>query len=93
MNKVLKSVKKYQLRKFLFHIKIKSIIYLHIAFFLLTFSLYPQVQSDSDETTEEERTVIPDENYKDGWLHKIFFGAHWRDLWATPLKIIPTMGL
>ncbi|MGA9291315.1 MAG: BamA/TamA family outer membrane protein [Ignavibacteriaceae bacterium] len=65
----------------------KGIIYLNIAFFLLTISLYPQFQNDSDNTTEEERVIIPNENYKAGWFHKIFFGAHWRDLWSTPVKI------
>ncbi len=87
MNKVLKPVKKYQIQNSLIHTKMKSIIYLNIAFFLLTISLYPQVQSDSDETAEVERIVIPNGNYKAGWFHKIFFGAHWRDLWSTPIKI------
>ncbi len=71
-----------------FHcINMKSIIYINIAFFLLSISLYPQVQNNLEETADEERVVVPDENYKAGWLHKIFFGAHWRDLWSTPLKI------
>ncbi len=65
----------------------KRITYLNIAFFLLTISSYPQVQSNLDETTEEEIIVIPNESYKAGWFHKIFFGTHWRDLWSTPLKI------
>ncbi len=65
----------------------KRIAYLNIAFFILTISLYPQVQSDLIEASEEERTVIPNENYKAGWIHNIFFGAHWRDLWSTPIKI------
>ena len=58
-----------------------------MAFSLLTISLYPQVRGDLDETDKEERVIIPNENYKAGWFHKIFFGDHWRDLWSTPLKI------
>ena len=87
MNKYFKWVNKYQIKIPFIHIKMKSIIYLNVTFFLLTISLYPQVYSDSDDTTEEERVVIPNENYKSGWFHKLFFGAHWRDLWSTPVKI------
>jgi hypothetical protein len=32
-------------------------------------------------------TVIPGPEYEAGWLHKIFFGAHWRDLWITPVQV------
>jgi hypothetical protein len=68
-------------------IDMKRIIYINIAFLLSAISLFSQVQSISDETEEEERIVIPNENYKAGWFHEIFFGAHWRNLWSTPLKI------
>ncbi|MEJ2618217.1 MAG: hypothetical protein P8Z35_24890, partial [Ignavibacteriaceae bacterium] len=87
MNKYFKWANKYQIKIPFIHIKMKSIIYLNVTFFLLTISLYPQVYSDSDETAEEERVVIPNESYKAGWFHKLFFGAHWRDLWSTPVKI------
>ena len=65
----------------------KNIIYINIAFCLLSISLYPQVQNDQDEAAEEKRIVIPNENYKAGWFYKIFFGSHWRDLWSTPVEI------
>ena len=32
-------------------------------------------------------TVIPGKEYEAGWLHRLFFGDHWRDLWTTPLKV------
>ncbi len=32
-------------------------------------------------------TIAPDTQYRAGWLHEIFFGAHWRDLWATPMEV------
>lgn len=30
-------------------------------------------------------TVTPGKQYKAGWLHKLFLGAHWRGLWTTPV--------
>ena len=30
--------------------------------------------------------IIPGPEYEAGWLHKIFFGAHWRNLWTTPVQ-------
>ncbi|MEJ2618080.1 MAG: hypothetical protein P8Z35_24195, partial [Ignavibacteriaceae bacterium] len=65
----------------------RRITYINIILFFFTINLFPQIQNNIIESSEEERTVIPNENYKAGWLHKIFFGAHWRDLWSTPVKI------
>ena len=58
-----------------------------ILLFLYTIPLYSQIKNDQQAKSDKIRTVIPDANYKAGWIHKIFFGAHWRDLWSTPLKI------
>ena len=63
----------------------KKIIYLSLLF--ISPSLYPQIHNDSVLHHEDYKVVVPDSNYKAGWLHKIFFGAHWRDLWSTPLRI------
>lgn len=41
-------------------------------------------QSDS---TGKFITVIPGAEYDAGWLYKIFFGEHWRDIWTTPVKV------
>lgn len=30
---------------------------------------------------------MPAAHYKAGWLHELFFGAHWRDVWSTPVKV------
>ena len=60
-------------------------IFTIILIFFLAVEIHSGSQSDS--TGNEVRTVIPNPNYKAGWFHKIFFGAHWRDLWSTPLKI------
>jgi hypothetical protein len=32
-------------------------------------------------------TVIPGAEYQSGWLHNIFFGKHWRELWITPIRV------
>ena len=31
-------------------------------------------------------SVIPGPEYEAGWLHRVFFGDHYRDLWTTPVK-------
>ncbi len=31
--------------------------------------------------------VTPGAHYDTGWLHRIFFGDHYRDLWATPIEV------
>jgi hypothetical protein len=36
----------------------------------------------SGETTE----VVPGPQYDTGWLHRLFFGSHYRDLWSTPIE-------
>jgi hypothetical protein len=36
----------------------------------------------SGETTE----VVPGPQYDSGWLHRLFFGSHYRDLWSTPIE-------
>jgi hypothetical protein len=37
-------------------------------------------------------TVVPGPEYEAGWLHKVFFGDHWRDLWTTPISV-PVLNL
>jgi hypothetical protein len=32
-------------------------------------------------------TIIPGERYAANGLHELFFGEHWRDVWATPIKV------
>lgn len=32
-------------------------------------------------------TVIPGPEYQAGWFHRFIFGAHYRDLWATPIRV------
>ena len=32
-------------------------------------------------------TAIPGAEYDAGWLHRVFFGDHYRDLWAAPVRV------
>lgn len=34
----------------------------------------------------ETLAVAPGPQYDAGWLHRVFFGSHYRDLWITPLE-------
>lgn len=33
------------------------------------------------------KTVVPGKQYDAGWFHELFWGAHWRDVWTTPVKV------
>src|SRR5207247_1222111 len=33
------------------------------------------------------RTVATGDHYQAGWLHRLLLGAHYRDLWATPVAV------
>ena len=33
------------------------------------------------------RTVAAGDHYRAGWLHRLLLGAHYRDLWATPVAV------
>jgi Omp85 superfamily domain len=33
------------------------------------------------------QTVVAGDHYRAGWLHRLLLGAHYRDLWATPLDV------
>ncbi len=32
-------------------------------------------------------TIVPEPDYKAGWLKEIFLGSHWRNVWTTPVKM------
>jgi hypothetical protein len=59
----------------------KKLYFIFLFLFLLTSFSFSQNYS------KKYTTVIPGEEYKAGWLHKIFFGNHWRDLWITPVEV------
>ena len=37
--------------------------------------------------TPDSISVIPGPEYEAGWLHRFFFGDHYRDLWTTPTRV------
>jgi hypothetical protein len=44
-------------------------------------------QTGAEEAEPGEALAIaPGPQYDAGWLHRVFFGSHYRDLWATPLE-------
>ncbi len=45
---------------------------------------YSQTEAD---WFSEYKTIVPGKNYEAGALHEFFFGAHWRDIWVTPVKV------
>jgi hypothetical protein len=44
-------------------------------------------QAKADTAVVGESTeVVPGPQYDTGWLHRLFFGNHYRDLWSTPIE-------
>ena len=44
-------------------------------------------QTGAEEAKPGETLAIaPGPQYDAGWLHRVFFGSHYRDLWTTPLE-------
>ena len=41
----------------------------------------------ADLTPGSTVTITPGRQYQAGGLHRLFFGTHYRDLWATPIKV------
>src|SRR5437773_4896486 len=33
------------------------------------------------------QTVLAGAHYRAGWLHRLFLGAHYRDLWGPPVEV------
>jgi hypothetical protein len=61
-----------------------------LIFLLLFFSnqLFSQIKDTSYNSSDYPvKKVIPGKQYKANWLHGLFFGTHWRDLWTTPLNV------
>ncbi len=65
----------------------KSLIKYLIFIPLLPVFLSAQVTPVDSIQPGQMVTVVPGPEYKAGWLHEIFFGEHWRELWATPIEV------
>lgn len=70
---------------------------LPLAFVVACFACFPLFSQSIDTTLQtgpklktEGRSrvrVIPGPQYEAGWLHRLFFGDSWRDLWTTPIDV------
>lgn len=49
-------------------------------------NLFSQNINDDIYKSDEIRIVISGEKYKAGWFHEFIFGAHWRNLWISPVE-------
>jgi hypothetical protein len=53
---------------------------------LSTTPVSAEAQSGIDNSTDDVARVVPGPQYDAGWLHRLFFGNHYRDLWRTPME-------
>ena len=44
-------------------------------------------QTAAPAASPTRQTVIAGDHYRAGWLHRLFLGTHYRDLWATPIDV------
>jgi hypothetical protein len=44
-------------------------------------------QTAAPASPPTRQTVIAGAHYRAGWLHRLFLGAHYRDLWGTPVEV------
>ncbi len=65
-----------------------------IAVLLLTLPIQALAQSQTDPSASpgqtaatESVTVVPGARYRAGWLHRLFLGNHYRNLWTTPVRV------
>lgn len=42
-----------------------------------------QLTSQGSEAADTRKTLAAGERYRAGWVHRLFLGSHYRDLWAT----------
>ena len=58
---------------------------LQIAMALTPVGLHGQTAAAADSPAR--RTIVAGARYQAGWLHRVLLGAHYRDLWGTPLAV------
>lgn len=46
-----------------------------------------QDNTDTSASKKKIVTIVPGAEYEAGWLHRLFFGDHWRSLWTTPIDV------
>lgn len=52
-----------------------------------TVALLALVTAHAAEAQVDTVTITPNARYDTGWLHEVFFGKHYRTLWATPIGV------
>ncbi len=45
-----------------------------------------EAQTGTESAGADTTHVAPGRQYDTGWLHRVFFGNHYRDLWSTPIE-------
>ena len=83
------------MRHCLFYILVLSVAAGLTSCSIISFSLDQPVQGSIGKTTvvpeaiplPDSALVIPGPEYEAGWLHNVFFGKHYRDLWTTPIRV------
>ena len=45
-----------------------------------------EAQTGTESAGADTTRVAPGRQYDTGWLHRVFFGNHYRDLWSTPIE-------
>lgn len=50
-------------------------------------SLTAQAAADPVVTTNGSARVVAGPRFEAGWVHRLFLGDHWRDLWTLPVEV------
>ncbi|MCB0283829.1 MAG: BamA/TamA family outer membrane protein [Calditrichaeota bacterium] len=66
---------------------VANIIKLVILIILLQFSFSIGKTLNPDLPYLEYKKIVPAAEYRAGWLHRLFFGDHWRDLWTAEINV------
>ncbi|MFL5493088.1 MAG: hypothetical protein ACJ8DC_01770, partial [Gemmatimonadales bacterium] len=54
---------------------------------LLASPLAAQDRAGAAGASSDTVVITPGARYRAGGLHTLFFGKHYRDLWATPIRV------
>jgi hypothetical protein len=58
----------------------------------LTVAARAECQVSDSASLPRSVTITPGLRYRAGWVHRVFFGDHYRRLWATPIEV-PVLAL
>lgn len=61
--------------------------YISFALILLSGIIIDNYSQENSDWFSGYKTIVPAKDYEAGFLHELFFGAHWRELWTTPVKV------